>query len=503
MHPELGRQRVGRGAQGPLNGRIERRPAALGLTRIGVGKADVLGIEIEFPAAPDGALAAQAQPRQPTIGPVTRQGLEALHHRRGRPPVARAVTQDRLAQQISLRGHGQPGAEIFEVFIVRHAVQVQRAAQTVAEILLVADRAGCPVGLAGHTVAAQPFERGFAAHGVGQIAILSAQLQTTTTDITRHQRGVVVGRDVPIVGHGQFHAALVGGAKSRRQKARLALRHQREFHPRHIEDRGVLEHHRAVTCHADFAVVVQIQLAGLDVPVGILRLTGTPGRVFEAVLIFALEADHAGLTAAGHRTLDTALARDTVDFVRRRLQLARLLIHAHLHFWAGQSILTATQLDIALGLNLVKRFAVFDLVSLQYRTVSTQHGMTLGSELHILLPDNPVRVDGGHAERCRHRRRTGRQRANGFGRNRFALGWRGLCCLGATAIRRRRCATRRRLRFGHNGFGRSGRRAHQIGGDHQCRQPGSGPGGRQSGQQQGDGPQGPTRGSRQCVSPFE
>ena len=57
-----------------------------------------------------------------------------------------------------------------------------------------------------------------------QVAELAVQTQAAPRDDARRQRGVAVGRDVPVVGYRQLDAAAVVGVDRRRQPARACAR---------------------------------------------------------------------------------------------------------------------------------------------------------------------------------------------------------------------------------------------------------------------------------------
>ena len=246
--------------------------------------------------------------------------------------------------------------------------------------------AACGTGAAPLGVVGQPFELRLAAHCRRQVTELSAQLQPALTHVAGGEGRVVVRRDIPVIGQGEIEAGLVRLPHRRRQEARLALSHQRKLDPWQVEDRHVLEDHRSTAGHTDFAIVVELELTGADVPVGIGRRACRPGRAFETELVLAFEIELVRRPAARHRArrIDafraaTALAGDAVG---RRVELADLFLHLELHAGPAHDVAALAQFHIALGHRLVGQFAIRDAVGLELDPTASQAGVALGAQLH-------------------------------------------------------------------------------------------------------------------------
>ena len=205
---------------------------------------------------------------------------------------------------------------------------------------------------------------------------------------------------------------------------------------------------------ADLAVVVELELARLDVPVGIGRAAGRPRGVLQAVLVLALEVQHVGLAAARHRARRIAGEDGTAgagELVLRRLETSGLIADHQRRLRPADGVGTAAEHDVAFGHHLVGRFAVGDLVGGEHGVVALQLGLALGDEFDAARAVDAQRADGGGAGRQRH----------GLG---GVQGWRSGCSgrwlggrIGGGSRRRRR--RRRRLRIGRCalGFRRRGR----------------------------------------------
>ena len=154
----------------------------------------------------------------------------------------------------------------------------------------------------------------------------------------------------------------------------------------------------------DLAVVVEFEFARLDVPVGVGRAAGRPRGVLQAVLVLALEVQHVGLAATGHRARRIAGqdgAASAGKLVLRRLEASGLVADHQRRLRPADGVGAAAEHDVAFGHHLVGRLAVGDLIGGEHGVVALQLGVALGDELDAARTVDAQRADGGGADRQR------------------------------------------------------------------------------------------------------
>ena len=110
--------------------------------------------------------------------------------------------------------------------------------------------------------------------GRHEITVFAPEQRSALRQLTDAQRGVALRGDVPVVGHYELEAALVGTAHQRRQEPALAPAAQGKVEVGRVEDRQALEAERRVARDAQVLGAVQRDLAGPDHPVFRARVAG-------------------------------------------------------------------------------------------------------------------------------------------------------------------------------------------------------------------------------------
>jgi hypothetical protein len=307
MQPQLGRDVPSRSLQGQGQLGIQGRASAGVQGR--VIEDHILAVECESRAAEEfRAVRRQGELRHALVGLHDRrqggilQRLIRLHVGCGRPP-ATTIRDHSLAQQVALRSLVDAAAQIPEIGAIRDPVDIQRAAETVAQIVVgVQERVAIALPV-GQAVVRQQLDMRHAAVVVVQITEVGVDLQAALGHQTGRDRHVHVGRDVPVIGQGEFDARFGAGAEGRRQEAGFALVVERETEPRRIEQGDVLEHHAGIPSFAHFAIEIEIEIGHLGVPVGIVRRAGGVGGVRQPHAALALEFQPVGFAGRGRQPL--------------------------------------------------------------------------------------------------------------------------------------------------------------------------------------------------------
>ena len=156
----------------------------------------------------------------------------------------------------------------------------------------------------------QVFDARIAAEVRLEIAELGAELQSAPGHRARIKSRVVIGRDVPVVGHGDLGAARVRRAVVRRQETGFTLLVQRKRQVGRVEERVIQEHDARAARDADVAAFVDVELAGADEPVVVARTAGRVVRLLGAILLRALKEQPLGIASRG------SVVRNAVRSVR-------------------------------------------------------------------------------------------------------------------------------------------------------------------------------------------
>ena len=120
---------------------------------------------------------------------------------------------------------------------------------------------------------------------LAQIAKLVANLQPMLGHRAQLRGGVVLGRQVEVVGLRVIGARVGRHPERRRKETRLALLLDRKSQVGRREDGHVLEVQHAVGRHALVRCEIDVQLIGLDVPGGIRARTSAVRHVCQAHLV--------------------------------------------------------------------------------------------------------------------------------------------------------------------------------------------------------------------------
>src|SRR3990167_3717311 len=117
---------------------------------------------------------------------------------------------------------------------------------------------------------------------LGQVTTLAFDEQAAVAHVGRIERGVVVRRQVEVIGRLQRHAVIAGAADARRQEAGLTTVVNREVDVGGVENREVLHPQGHVGRSTEAGRRVQGDVVALQVPGVTARFTGGVGAVFQA-----------------------------------------------------------------------------------------------------------------------------------------------------------------------------------------------------------------------------
>ena len=171
------------------------------------------------------------------------QRLEALHAQLraiGREPEAAAVGDIGVLLQVADRGLAHLARKIDEIAVVGHPVEVDVQAHSWQHRLRVIPRDAVALppelGIFGHV-----FQPELASVSGIDVAAFISQESAALGHVRRRDRGVVFGRDVPVVRDAGLEAARAAVRVVRRQQAALALVLEGKAGKGRPEDRGVEE----------------------------------------------------------------------------------------------------------------------------------------------------------------------------------------------------------------------------------------------------------------------
>ena len=232
--------------------------------------------------------------RHAAIGLVVRRhrvvdDLEVVGHQLEVPVSADTREFGAAAQELA-GGLAQAGAVILVVIVVADAVHHQPRAPACPGICVMLEQVAVAL-LVGFAVVGQVVHLERAAGAPRQEAVLARQHETALAEPARRDRGVLVGRDVPVPGNADLQAGVAVVPEAGVEETALAPVVQRKREPRRVEDRDVLEAQQGAARVAHALIVLQLEFAGLQLPVGGLARAG---RVIDAVQDRGVAADQFG-----------------------------------------------------------------------------------------------------------------------------------------------------------------------------------------------------------------
>src|SRR5690606_9769046 len=115
-----------------------------------------------------------------------------------------------------------------------------------------------------------------------QIAEFGTEHVSALADDAGHQRQVVVGRQVEVVGQLEVDAAVVGPADGGQKEARLAPVVDGELAPRYVEQGHAEEVEGGTAGGADALLLVDVDAAGSQLPVRVIDVAGGKAHGFHA-----------------------------------------------------------------------------------------------------------------------------------------------------------------------------------------------------------------------------
>ena len=232
-------------------------------------------------------------------------------------------------------GHGQAaGAQVAEVAVIAHGFVVDGGGPALAQLagMLHAHEPAVFAGrgvrtwhAGGGSIEALVARQQRGAHGVHgpvrQIAELATGHRTTVPDKARCERGIVVGRQVQVVGHRDIQTAITGRPDAGCQEAGDTLIAEREGHrERVVEHRHILDAQGHAFRRADACRRVQAHAARLQCPELVARFAAAEFTVLDGQhFAFAVIDNHAGramhavLVQHVGRIVDAVLAVGLID----------------------------------------------------------------------------------------------------------------------------------------------------------------------------------------------
>ena len=204
---------------------------------------------------------------------------------------------------------------------------------------------------------------------LGQVAELTLHQQAALGHVGRVEGGVVVRRQVEVVGRRQREAGVAGGADTRSKEAGLAAIVDREIDVGGVEDRNVFHPQGHVGRGTEAGGGIQLDVVAFQVPGVAARFTTGKGAV--------LEADHGALFALGVERAAAYVA--LVDHVFGVLDLGLAIVQLDLGAVADHQHAVVANAHIAFQLA-----AVLGLVQ----------GGFVGLDLHARLAQDHVTGQG-------------------------------------------------------------------------------------------------------------
>jgi hypothetical protein len=316
------------------------------------------------------------------------QRLEALHarlQRIRRAPERAAVGDVRVLRQVADRNQLHLACQVHEIEIVRHPVVVHLGHGAEREALGVLPRDAFARG-AGLAVLGQVLEPELAGVGTSEITRLALQLVAALAHDDRGKRGVVLGRDVPVVRNAELEAALAGLRVVRRQQAALAPLADREHRVGRGDDGGIEKADPRIDRRALLLLEVHLELARFDAPVLLLGTAGGVVGVDEAVAPGPEELQALGGSARGALALDqVARAVEHPGVVERVVVQPR----------AEEAVGAALQAHPALALGAPELAVVAQALAEDAHVVAPDLGVAARAHLEVAHALDGVGFDGG------------------------------------------------------------------------------------------------------------
>ena len=316
------------------------------------------------------------------------QRLEPLKSqlRRVRRATERAAVREvGILRQVADRELLHRSAEVGEVAVVGHPVVVDRPDRVARKVVRVLPRNAFArvVELA---VVGQVLEPELAGERTLQVAELVLQLVAALRHEHRGERGVVLRRDVPVVGNAELEAARAGLRVVGREQAAAAPVAERERGPGRSEDRGVEEAQPRVARRALLLLEIELDLARLDPPVLLPRPAGGVVRVGQAVALAAEELDALGGAARGAVALEQ---------IARALERAGVVEDVVLQVRAEEAVGAALQAHAAVALGAPGLAVVAQGLAEDRHVVAPDLGVAARAHLEVAHAVDDVGFDHG------------------------------------------------------------------------------------------------------------
>src|SRR5690554_1740748 len=347
-------------------------------------EADELGVIAQTQAArliKQGA--AQQQLRQPLVGGDLgyRGPFVGMHVEGGEVVVATPCKAAALVEEVA-GIDAQEGFQVLEVVVIADVGVIDTATQARSEVTGVLPAVHPALvlvsGLQLPFILAVIQHRGADLAGAGrcQVAELALQLQAPVGHQRRVQGGVVVGRQVEIVGLGILAAGVAAVGEARYQQAALAAVVNWEVDIRGIEHRHILHPQGDVPGLAPAFLPVQLDIIAVQAPGVTARLARSVGAVGHD--------DNRIITAA--QAFRCAAGIRLVHHIAHLIDAGLAGVDMHLPVFTQNQYALVAQTDVAFQADKIVGTVKAGLVGLCLQSALAQHHVTLeGTCLLVLL----------------------------------------------------------------------------------------------------------------------
>src|SRR5690554_3333252 len=347
-------------------------------------EADELGVVAQTKSAGlIGQGAAQQQLRQALVGGDLgyRGALVGVHVEGGEVVVTTPCKAAALVEEVA-GIDAQEGFQVLEVVVIADVGVIDTAAQARSEVTGVLPAVHPALvlvsGLQLPLVLAVIQHRGTDLAGAGgcQVAELALQLQSAVGQQSRVEGGVVVGRQVEVVGLGIGAARVAAVGQAGHQQAALAPVVQREVEIRRVEHRHVLDLESHVPGFTPALFPIQLDIVTVQAPGVATRITGSIGAVGND----------------DHRIIPATQAVGGTPGIGLVYHIAYLVdpglagLDVHLAVFAENQYALVAQTDVAFQADKIVGTVKAGLVGLCLQPALAQHHVTLeGTCLLVLL----------------------------------------------------------------------------------------------------------------------
>src|SRR5690554_4539246 len=346
-------------------------------------EADELGVVAQTKSAGlIGQGAAQQQLRQALVGGDLgyRGALVGVHVEGGEVVVTTPCKAAALVEEVA-GIDAQEGFQVLEVVVIADVGVIDTAAQARSEVTGVLPAVHPALvlvsGLQLPFILAVIQHRGADLAGAGrcQVAELALQLQSAVGQQSRVEGGVVVGRQVEVVGLGIGAARVAAVRQAGYQQAALAPVVQREVEVGGVEHRHVLDLEGHVSGFTPALFPVQFDIVAVQAPGVATRITGSIGAVGND--------DHRIVPAT--QAVGGAPGIGLVHHIAHLIEPRLAGLDVHLAVFAENQYALVAQTDVAFQADKIVGTVKAGLVGLCLQPALAQHHVTLKNTCLLVL----------------------------------------------------------------------------------------------------------------------